>query len=45
MQTLTWLPEPEPGTRANVAIAHLLCNIKKKDRVSFEEVTYPSAAA
>lgn len=32
-------------TRANVAIAHLLCNIKKKDRVSFEEVTYPSAAA
>lgn len=42
MQTQPWLPEPDAGTRA---IAHLLCNTKKKDRVSFEEVTYPSAAA
>lgn len=32
-------------TRANVAISHLLCNIKKKDRVSFEGVTSPSAVA
>lgn len=32
-------------TRANVAITHLVCNIKKKDRVSFEGVTSPSAVA
>lgn len=34
-------------TRANVAITHLICNTRKKDRMSasFKEVTSPSAVA